>query len=469
MYCAEEEFKRFFNENRRTDFSLLEFLSTNQEMIVKTNSFNTWQSLKGYWARLFKENITKYKPELIPRAKFLSQVNSDRWQQVFGTMSLELDNLTKEMQEWLTSKISHSDVMVDIEAIRRSIVSLETKPVITLSERLKIMSFRFLTTFETLSVTQKCVLKLSLSNIICISSRDFADEYYRHLPTQVSADLSMLSAPTNITEEEAAEIRTIYQDCRRKVFVESAFVESNVRRGLEGQIGYLCIFLRNKFNDLSSSEESEGSADDEEERTTTTATTRKRKLPSECDLLLVIKEVLSTVFANTKLKWKTGEKTTEATKKMKLTSKKTSNTTCKSTMGRRSDMVLYNKQKLAICVSELKDGSCSSSSSKQQSKSIRCSKAIQAYNSMFGGAKNTWSLDWNGPSGYIYFLTEHEGTNVVLPGKSLIMPNDESDLDQFEETLVALFELKNALVIYNNQLQKEPVEEEENDQIYNSS
>ncbi|KAI8362739.1 hypothetical protein EDC96DRAFT_512416 [Choanephora cucurbitarum] len=440
-------------------------------MIVKTNSFNSWQSLKGYWARLFKENVTKYKPEFIPRAKFLSQVNSDRWQQVFDIMSLELDNLTKEMQEWLTSKISHSDVMVDIEAIRRSIVSLETKSVITLSERLKIMSFRFLTTFETLSVTQKCVLKLSLSNIICISSRDFADEYYRHLPTQVSANLSMLSAPSNITEGEAAQIRAIYQDCKRKVSVENAFVESNVRRRLEGQIGYLCIFLRNKFNDLSSSQESEASADDddEEERATTaTATTRKRKLPSECDLLLVIKEVLSTVFANTKLKWKTGEKTTEATKKMKSASKKTSSATCKSTMGRRSDMVLYNKQKLAICVSELKDGSCSSSSSKQQSKSIRCSKAIQAYNSMFGGAKNTWSLDWNGPSGYIYFLTEHEGTKVVLPGKSLIIPSDEYELDQFEETLVALFELKNALVTYNSQLQKEPVEEEENDQIYNS-
>ncbi|OBZ89918.1 hypothetical protein A0J61_02042 [Choanephora cucurbitarum] len=85
---------------------------------------------------------------------------------------------------------------------------------------------------------------------------------------------------------------------------------------------------------------------------------------------------------------------------------------------------------------------------------------------MFGGAKNTWPLDWNGQVGYIYYLTEYEDANVILPGKSLMIPNDESELDQFEETLVALLELKNAVVIYNSQLQKEPILEEESYQNY---
>ncbi|KAI8368030.1 hypothetical protein EDC96DRAFT_564532 [Choanephora cucurbitarum] len=165
------------------------------------------------------------------------------------------------------------------------------------------MAFRFLTAFETLSVVQKCVSKLSLSNLICTSSRDFADEYYRHLPTQVSADMSMLSVPSNITEEETAQIKGIYQDCKRRVFAENAFGESNIL------LSTICCLQLKKSSQL----------------------------------------CLPTLSSS----GKQAKKTNDATKKMKLASKKGSNSTFKSTIGCRSDMVLYNKQKLAICVSEL--------------------------------------------------------------------------------------------------------------------
>ena len=47
-----------------------------------------------------------------------------------------------------------------------------------------------------------------------------------------------------------------------------------------------------------------------------------------------------------------------------------------------------------------------------------------------------------GPTGYIYYMSKCEDVDVVLPGKKLMIPKDVSELDEFEETLASLFELK---------------------------
>ncbi|KAI8366983.1 hypothetical protein EDC96DRAFT_161814 [Choanephora cucurbitarum] len=107
------------------------------------------------------------------------------------------------------------------------------------------------------------------------------------------------------------------------------------------------------------------SADEEKEE----EEERKRKREPECsenDLLLVVKMVLDSIFGDTKLKWKSGEKTTEATKRARVVGQLLSGSrSCSNLMGRRNDLVLYNKKNVVLCLSELKDGSNKSRTAKR--------------------------------------------------------------------------------------------------------
>ena len=119
-------------------------------------------------------------------------------------------------------------------------------------------------------------------------------------------------------------------------------------------------------------------------------------------------------------------------------------------MGRRSDLIAYNKKKMPVCLCEVKDGMTSSASIKQESKSIRCSESLKLYNLSIGSSNHIWSLlkehhpneKLIGDCGYVYYLTTHEDVDVVLPGQRLSLPPVAGDVDALEATLVGLYELK---------------------------
>ncbi|OBZ86653.1 hypothetical protein A0J61_05295 [Choanephora cucurbitarum] len=211
--------------------------------------------------------------------------------------------------------------------------------------------------------------------------------------------------------------------------------------------------LMNMMNTWRNEEEDEVEDDDEEEQS---EKKRKRKIDhSENDVLLVVKMLLDTIFGDTKLKWKSGEKTTDATKRARIVGQLLSRgTSCSNLMGRRSDLVLYNKSNVVLCLSELKDGNSESNSIKQEAKSLRCSKSLLSYNKPFS-QKDIWSLDWNGFSGYTYYLKSYNDVTVVLPGRSLSIPLVKDSIDDFEDTLIALYEFKEHMLEYDHSLSQE--------------
>ncbi|KAI8331970.1 hypothetical protein EDC96DRAFT_584068 [Choanephora cucurbitarum] len=155
-------------------------------------------------------------------------------------------------------------------------------------------------------------------------------------------------------------------------------------------------------------------------------------------------------FGEADLKWKFVEKATQMTKRSKLHTLKCVSTNGSIIIARKGDLMLCNKNKLEVCVSELRDGSFSSLPSVQELESSRCTKALKAFSSMFNGSEPAWSLGWN--------------------DKRLITLTEASELDESAETIVILFKLKNDLFECNNQFTAELQEEEkiEARQFYNS-
>ena len=126
-----------------------------------------------------------------------------------------------------------------------------------------------------------------------------------------------------------------------------------------------------------------GDDDDEEEEEESTRKKRKRSFElDESDVVQIVKEILNALFADTLLRWKSGEKTTESCKKMKIQNEMSSSVkgSCRNIMGRRSDIILYNSKKVPLCLSEVKDGRSTTETTSQESKSIRCTKSLQVYN-----------------------------------------------------------------------------------------
>ena len=129
---------------------------------------------------------------------------------------------------------------------------------------------------------------------------------------------------------------------------------------------------------------------------------KKRRRPvdlDESDVVYLLKEMLNAVFSDTLMRWKSGEKTSDATKRSKKansTAADSRRTVIKNLMGRRSDLIAYNQKKVPVCLCEVKDGCSSTESTRQESKSIRCTKSLQLYNAVINGSDSIWSLDMNG-------------------------------------------------------------------------
>ncbi|KAI8352151.1 hypothetical protein EDC96DRAFT_518241 [Choanephora cucurbitarum] len=328
------------------------------------------------------------------------------------------------------------------------------------------MSCKYLTTFDTLSHLSKCVLKLCVSNIININNKQYAGEYQRYLTISQYRSLQELKAPRMISEEESAEIKSLFKDCKKTLFDDAGFVDCGVAKGKRQQIGAICTMMKNKLDEWAVIDDSEVEDDNEDEDDNDSEKKKKERSRKrqramdvdESDVVYVLKEMLNAIFVDTLMRWKSGERTTDATKRSKKTNSSATNTnltTIKNLMGRRSDLVAYNHKKIPVCLCEVKDGLSDSSTTHQESKSIRCSKSLQVYNKVMNGPESIWSLDMNGQEGYLYYLTRYEDIDVVLPGKRLFIPFCPEEINSLENTIEALYELKNCLKEYSNALSEE--------------
>ncbi|OBZ81596.1 hypothetical protein A0J61_10355 [Choanephora cucurbitarum] len=155
---------------------------------------------------------------------------------------------------------------------------------------------------------------------------------------------------------------------------------------------------------------------------------------------------------------------------MSATTTTNNNSSMKNMMGRRTDLILYNSSNVAICLSELKDGLCKSSSTTQESKAIRCTKSLQTYNEMLNGNKNVWSMDWNGCRGYVYALIKDESldVDVAVRVSEVMIPRCEEEMTEFKQALLNIYELREQLLKYESELPNAFVDTESVLQVYHS-
>ncbi|KAI8378918.1 hypothetical protein BD560DRAFT_421616 [Blakeslea trispora] len=473
FYIGQTDLSNFLLKEDQ-DTSLGAFLTESRNIIVTTNCYNSWQLLRAAWTKRYKEAI-KTKQLEKRKLKALCFVEDAVWKDLHQSSYTEDDTLCQSLFEWCTKKFA--GIEFDSTAIVEEVKDLEKKSSKTLRDSLAIMSCKFLMTFSQLTHVQKCVLKLSVSKIINMNSDGYSREYLLYLEIGKYEELSALEAPKMMSDEEMQVIKTIFADCKKTLFNDNKPVVCDVSAGKGGQIGYILTMMKNKFAEwrLEEEEEEEEEEEDEseEEEDDEQQQSKKRKRScalDESDVVQVVKDVLNVLFVDTLLRWKSGEKTTDSCKRMKIGTETSLSIrgSCKNVMGRRSDILLFTNKKVPVCLSEVKDGRSSRDSISQESKRIRCSKSLQVYNTCLGGSNSIWSLDWCGTCGYIYYVTSHEGVNVVLPGRKLQLPKKEEDLDKLEQTLIALYELKNFLVEYDAGLGEAFVEGHENAQIFHT-
>lgn len=162
-------------------------------------------------------------------------------------------------------------------------------------------------------------------------------------------------------------------------------------------IDKLHTYRYNKIIEWEDDDEKDEDDDDEEETQNRDRKRKRTETTSENDMMMVVKFVLDAVFADTGLKWRSGEKTTSATKRSKLINELASsnNTNTNNIMGRRSDLSLRNQCGVDLCLVEFKNGSSLGDEIAQDSKSLRCTKSLYAYNSALSN-KLMWSMNWSG-------------------------------------------------------------------------
>ncbi|KAI8372663.1 hypothetical protein EDC96DRAFT_55738 [Choanephora cucurbitarum] len=353
----------------------------------------------------YKAALKEVKPELKHISRKLTAVEDTFWQQLYRKVNMiQNGELRIELLDWCTQLMCKKPVTVQREAIKDKIIRLEEENSNALVDRLKIMSFKLLNSFDTLTPIEKCVLKLSVSNIVNMSKKVYSDQYQKHFPLSLYESLSSLSPPT-LTLSYEQQLQTHFAEFKKIIFEESEAMMpmAIAKRGLKDQICYILIYLCNKMAEWE--DDDEGKDDDEDEENDDEAEcTRERKkrrveMSSESDMMMVVKFVLDAVFADSNLRWRSGEKTTNSTKRSKiineLASSSSNNNSCSNVMGRRSDLVLTNKHGVDLCLVESKNGSSCYEEIAQDSKSVRCTKSLYAYNSALNH-QCLWSMNWNG-------------------------------------------------------------------------
>ncbi|KAI8330150.1 hypothetical protein EDC96DRAFT_528846, partial [Choanephora cucurbitarum] len=439
-YIGYQELVDFVSNPNTTDCSLKAFIATHEDIIVSTNHFNSPELMKSLWTKRYLSALKNLNNTQLRRPKELAKVESCVWKLLYMKRPQQTDPLSEKLFHWCIQLFKNDDISSDVHEITQEVVALEKKSERTLADSLKIMATKSLLTFDNLNHLEKCVLKLAVSKIVNLSSPAFAAEFQKAIDISKFQELSKLKPPSFLTEKEEDEIKTIFERCRQSVFVDNKPVNFDIEVSKEGQIGYIMMFMKSKFSQwkyfAAAAEEEEDSEDCRKKR--------KREELDEEIVVETIKEILNTLFADTLMHWKSGENTTVASKRMKIANELSfsNNGLCKNVMGRRSDLILYNSKKTALCLSEAKNGRSISDDISQQSKSIRCSKSLQAYNRLIGGSDSIWSFDWSGTRGHLYSLMKYEGVDVVLPGRTLCLPTTASQIEDLQATLVAFYELK---------------------------
>ncbi|KAI8374086.1 hypothetical protein EDC96DRAFT_582960 [Choanephora cucurbitarum] len=151
------------------------------------------------------------------------------------------------------------------------------------------------------------IMSCNVSNIINLNRTQYSDEYALYSSLAQYKKLAELKAPEVISQEEGKEKR-YFKDAKQP-------------------------FL---------------SSDSEKDDESSVASTRKRKREAdldELDIVQVVKELLNAVFDDTLLRWRSGERITAATKRMRKQDECTAvltTTTIRNLMRRRNYLAAYN-------------------------------------------------------------------------------------------------------------------------------
>ncbi|KAI8375541.1 hypothetical protein BD560DRAFT_71766 [Blakeslea trispora] len=156
FYIGFKELQSFIYSNRGNDCCLRIFIETYQDLIVAASHYNSWEHLKEAWTKRFRECLKKADFS-VRGEKQLLFVEDDTWKAMYQMTGFEASTLRMKLLFWCERKFKNEGDPEDVEGIKQQVVEIEGKEIKSLSESLLIMSFKFLSTFCTLTLVQKCV------------------------------------------------------------------------------------------------------------------------------------------------------------------------------------------------------------------------------------------------------------------------------------------------------------------------
>ncbi|KAI8326978.1 hypothetical protein BD560DRAFT_468334 [Blakeslea trispora] len=176
------ELTDFLRDNSVVDYSLKEFVSKHEDLIVSTNIYNSWDKLRATWVKRYKEALRKESKSAM-LAKEHCVESRLPWCKIVSVVR---------------GKVQGRRVR-SVKQVLEEISSLESKEGRSLKECLQVMTCKYLMTFDTLITCRNN--RLSVSNILNLNNKQYADEYQRYLTISQYKSLQELKAPIMISEE----------------------------------------------------------------------------------------------------------------------------------------------------------------------------------------------------------------------------------------------------------------------------
>ncbi|KAI8329014.1 hypothetical protein EDC96DRAFT_549197 [Choanephora cucurbitarum] len=156
-----------------------------------------WEKLKAPWTTRYKDAIVHIKPDLKHVCKKLTTVKDSLWHRRYRRTTRK------------------KPLTANIEEIKTKITRLEQQKGNTLVDRLNLMSFKLLESFEKLTNTQRkvctkkqtskknrrltlsvCCVRLSVLSIVNSSKKVYSDQCQKHLPLTTIKSPSSLPLPS---------------------------------------------------------------------------------------------------------------------------------------------------------------------------------------------------------------------------------------------------------------------------------
>ncbi|OBZ86654.1 hypothetical protein A0J61_05296 [Choanephora cucurbitarum] len=125
-----------------------------------------------------------------------TDVDAEVWRSIYlkTNRANEEEAAASTLFNWCQAAFKDEVFNVDLSPVRAEVSRLEEMSR-SLKEEVLVLSYKLLSSFDSLTTVERCVLKLAVSYTINLNNKIFADQYKKHFSIRNVNELLLLKAP----------------------------------------------------------------------------------------------------------------------------------------------------------------------------------------------------------------------------------------------------------------------------------